>query len=85
MNNSIEIIGYISAILTTAAYVPQTWKTIVTRQTKDISLHMYIMMVLGICGWGVYGVYIGSFPIIIANAVSLVLTLTILTMKIVHK
>jgi MtN3 and saliva related transmembrane protein len=85
MNVYIEIIGYVSAVLTTVAYVPQTWKTIVTRQTKDISLHMYILMTLGICGWGVYGIFINSIPIILANGVSFLLTLSILIMKIIHK
>lgn len=80
-----EIIGYIGAILTTMAFVPQTIKTIRLKQTKDISLLMYIIFVLGISFWFVYGILINSMPIILANLVSFCLSGTILILKIKYK
>jgi len=81
----IEIIGYIGAILTTLAFVPQAIKTIRYKHTKDISLLMYIIFVIGISFWFAYGVLLNSMPIILANAVSFCLSGTILILKIKYK
>ena len=78
----VELIGYIGAFMTTAAFFPQTWQVIRTRDTRSISLAMYILFTLGICFWLVYGVMIASFPVTIANAITLVLSSIILYMKV---
>ncbi len=78
----VELIGYIGAFMTTAAFFPQTWQVIRTRDTRSISLAMYILFTLGICFWLIYGVMIESFPVTIANAITLVLSSIILYMKI---
>ena len=77
----VEIIGYIGALLTTAAFFPQTWKVIRTRDTHSISLAMYVLFTAGICFWLVYGVLIESIPLLIANTITLVLSSVILVMK----
>lgn len=77
-----EIIGYFAAIFTTAAYVPQTIKIFRHRHTASLSLWMYVMISIGIAAWLVYGVMIESPSLIAANGISLVLTLSILAMKI---
>jgi MtN3 and saliva related transmembrane protein len=79
---SVEIIGYIGAFMTTAAFFPQTWKVIRTRDTRSISLAMYVLFTGGICFWLVYGTMIESIPVVIANAITLVLSSMILFMKI---
>ena len=78
----IEIMGYLAAFLTTAAFLPQTYQTIKTRDTKAISLAMYVLFTLGIALWLAYGLLIGSWPLIFANAITFVMALTILIMKI---
>jgi len=78
----ILILGVAAAICTTAAFLPQAIKTIRTRHTKDISLGMYLLMVIGRSLWLTYGIFIGDLPIIIANSVTLLLAGAILTMKI---
>jgi len=78
----VEIIGYIGAFMTTAAFFPQTLQVIRTRDTRSISLAMYVLFTLGICFWLVYGVMIDSIPVTIANAITLVLSSIILWMKI---
>jgi MtN3 and saliva related transmembrane protein len=76
------IIGYIAGTLTTVAYLAQVVRTLKHRRTKDISLGMYLMLCSGIGLWLVYGIFIHSWPVIIANAVTLVLSGTVLVMKI---
>lgn len=77
----IEIIGALAATITTLCWVPQAIKVLRTRETAAISLVMYLMLALGITLWLVYGVLIHSWPLIGANAVTLVPVLLILAMK----
>lgn len=83
--NLITLIGLCAAILTTIAFVPQAIKTIRTKHTQDLSLFMYSIMTLGILLWLIYGIYTNDLPIIFANAISIVLSGTILVMKIRYK
>ena len=73
-----EIIGFIAAVCTTFAFLPQVIKVWKTKQTKDLSLRMYTVMFIGICLWFVYGLRINSLSIILANIVTGVLVFTIL-------
>ena len=77
----IEILGYTAAFLTTAAFFPQTYKTIKTRDTKAISLAMYVMFTLGIALWLGYGIFIESLPLIFSNSITFVMAGTILVLK----
>jgi MtN3 and saliva related transmembrane protein len=78
---SIELIGAIAAVITTLCWVPQAIKVIRTRETAAISLTMYMMLALGVAMWLAYGVLIMSWPLIGANAITLVPVLAILAMK----
>lgn len=77
-----ELVGYIAATLTTASFVPQAWKVFKTRRTDDLSLLMYSFFTLGVALWMVYGFWIGSMPVALANSVTLMLAGYILVMKI---
>lgn len=74
-------IGYIAATLTTASFVPQAWLTFKTRNVSGISLGMYSAFTLGVLLWLVYGLFLGAWPIVVANAITLVLAISILMMK----
>jgi len=74
-------IGSIAATLTTTAFIPQVWQVWRTRHTKDISLGMYIIFTSGVLMWLSYGVMLGAWPIIIANAMTAILAGTVLLMK----
>ena len=76
-----ELTGYLAAALTTLAFVPQVRKTLRTRDTRAISLGMYLMFSAGVALWLAYGVLIGAWPIILANGVTLVLASTVLWHK----
>jgi MtN3 and saliva related transmembrane protein len=78
---SAELVGYIAAILTTLAFVPQAWQAWRTRDTSGISLGKYALFCTGVALWLVYGLLLGAWPIIIANAITLALALAILLMK----
>ncbi len=80
----ISLIGYTAAICTTAAYLPQVMRAWRTKSTADISLGMFSLMSLGVALWIVYGISIGSVPVIAANGVTLVLTSAILFLKLRH-
>jgi MtN3 and saliva related transmembrane protein len=75
-------VSALAAILTTAAFVPQALHIIRHRETKAISLVMYVAFASGVALWLVFGVLIGNWAIIISNAITLVLTLAIVGMKI---
>lgn len=78
----IDVTGYAAAFLTTAAFVPQAWKSWHSRDLSGISLPMYAMFTLGVALWLVYGLMIGSLPVIIANAITLILAAVVLGLKI---
>jgi MtN3 and saliva related transmembrane protein len=76
-----QLIGYIAAILTTLSFFPQAIRTIKTKDTSGLSLLMYGLFTIGILFWLIYGIQLGELPIILANAVTLVLSSIILGMK----
>jgi len=80
-----NIIGFAAALLTTFGLLPQTIQAWKSKQTKDISLAMYLIMVSGITLWLVYGLLLNDGPLIAANSVSLIFASTTLYLKIKHK
>ena len=76
-----EFIGYPAAVLTTAAFVPQVWKSWRTRDLSGVSLPMYALFTLGVALWLAYGALIGSWPVMMANGITLVLAGMVLWLK----
>jgi len=85
VNLPTEMIGTLAALITTLCWVPQLWQIFHTRDTKSISFASQGAFAVGISLWLVYGVLIDSWPIIIANAVTLIFILTILMLKMRYK
>lgn len=79
------LFGYSAAFLTTIAFIPQAWQSWRTRDLSGISLPMYALFTLGVALWLGYGVEIGSLPVIVANAVTLVLASMVLWLKVLEK
>ncbi|MBF6608958.1 MAG: SemiSWEET transporter [Flavobacterium sp.] len=77
----IQIVGFAAALFTTAANIPQAYKIIKTRSTKDISTMTYSMLFLGLVLWLIYGIANNDLPIIIANAVAAAIAGIILVLK----
>lgn len=79
-----DLLGYLAASLTTASFVPQALLTLRTRDVRGISLAMYGAFTLGVALWLTYGLALRQWPIVVANAVTLALSATILVVKVVE-
>ena len=78
-------IGATAATLTTASFVPQVLHTLRTKDVSGISLSMYSAFTLGVALWLVYGLLLGAWPIVIANAITVSLATCILFMKLRYR
>ncbi len=76
--------GFIAGALNTFSYLPQVMKIWRTKETKDISLLMYIALTVGTTLWFVYGIELGQAPIYVANGITLLLSGSILYLKVRH-
>lgn len=77
----IDAVGLTAATLTTLCWLPQAIKIIREKETRAISLPMTAILALGVLLWLIYGLAIGDWPLIGANAVTLALVLVIMVMK----
>ena len=80
-----DLIGSAAACMTTLSFVPQAWLTFKTRDVSGVSLGMYSVFTVGVALWLAYGLLLRSWPMVIANAITLVLALMILAMKLVYR
>ncbi len=77
----IEWTGYAAATLTTLSFVPQAWLMLRTRDVSGISTGMYSVFTLGTALWLAWGLQIGVWPVVVANAITLTLAASILAMR----
>jgi MtN3 and saliva related transmembrane protein len=77
----VEWIGFLAAFCTTVAFVPQLVRVVKLKSAKDISLGTFLLFTFGVAMWLVYGLYVGSKPVIASNSVTFCLSLSILVMK----
>ncbi|MBQ0817987.1 MAG: SemiSWEET transporter [Methyloceanibacter sp.] len=75
------LVSAIAATLTTVAIVPQAIHILRLRETQAISLQMYLVLATGVAFWMIYGFMIWNWAMIIANAITLTLTIAIIAMK----
>ena len=75
------LVSSLAATLTTVAFVPQALKVIQRKETKAISLAMYLAFATGVAFWLAFGVMIWNWPMMIANSITFALALTIIGMK----
>lgn len=83
--NLIDALGFLAGVLTTISFVPQVWHSWTTRDLSGISLRMYVLFTMGVALWLIYGIAVGSWPISIANAVTLLLAGFVLALKLTRK
>lgn len=76
------LLGFAAGLLTTVAFVPQVVKIWQAKSARDVSLHAFAAFTLGVCLWLAYGIVKQEPPIILWNAVTLVLAGAILAMKV---
>jgi MtN3 and saliva related transmembrane protein len=78
---AVEDLGFVAAFCTTAAFVPQLMRVLKLRSAREISLPTFLMFSIGVFLWLLYGIYTGSKPVIASNLVTLVLSVSILILK----
>jgi len=77
----IDVIGYCAATMTTISFLPQLIRVVKLKSARDISLGMFLIFTVGTAGWLTYGVLSHSAPVWIANLVTLILSGSILFLK----
>ena len=77
----LTLAGYLAAVLTTVSFVPQLIRVWRLRSARDISLTMFLVFSLGVFLWLIYGISLHSIPMMLANGLTLALSLTILILK----
>ena len=82
MTDPTMLLGLVAGFLTTIAFVPQVWKTWKSKSAKDVSLPAFIAFAAGVALWIAYGILKSELPIVIWNAITLVLAIMIVMMKI---
>lgn len=80
-HSAVDLIGYFAAACTTLSFLPQLLRVLKLRSAREISLGMFLVFSLGTALWLTYGMSIHSWPVIVANAVTLVLSISILVLK----
>ncbi|MEH2271644.1 MAG: SemiSWEET transporter [Nostoc sp.] len=81
----LTVLGLAAATITTISFLPQMFKTWQTKSAKDVSLVTLMTFISGVFLWLIYGIYLQSLPIILANAVTLIFNLIILWLKIKYR
>lgn len=74
-------IGLAAGALTSIAFIPQVIKIWHTKHADDVSASMFVIFTVGVALWLIYGIQAGALPVVLANAVTLVLALVILILK----
>ena len=82
--NYVDLFGFLAALLTTIAFLPQLLKTWQTKSADDVSLIMLILFIIGLICWIIYGSKIHSTPILIANIITFIFNFSILILKITY-
>ena len=80
-----DLIGAIAGIFSTLSFLPQAIKVWRTGSTKDLSLGMYVLYTSALILWELYAWLIQSWPLLVTEAFTLVLSLYILGMKVLEK
>lgn len=80
----ISFTGIVATVTSTIAFLPQAIYVIRTRDTKSLSLSMYIVFVISVLSWEIYGILIKNLPIVIANIVCLIASSIILVYKLME-
>lgn len=80
--NLVDTLGITAGFVSTLAFLPQVIKICRTQSTKGISLGMYILYSLGLILWGIYAYLIQSWPLLLTEIITGLMTFYILVMKV---
>lgn len=80
-----QIVGYSAAFFGTTVMLPQVIKTWKTKKAEDVSLIMSFFYFMNCLLWLIYAVLISSGPLLLTNAVALVISVVQITLKIMYR
>jgi len=83
--DTLLILGFAAGTLTSLAALPQLIKSLKTKRTKDLSLGMFSVLTVGLILWILYALFTKDVPLVLANIVTLIITVSILFLKIKYK
>jgi MtN3 and saliva related transmembrane protein len=75
------VCGVAAGLCSMASFLPQIGKIVTSRSAEGVSLKMFAVTVTAFVLWTIYGLLLGSWPIALSNAVCLVLSLTIVVLR----
>ena len=79
------IIGILAGILILSGWVPQIAKGYRTKKLNDVSSYLMILIFAGAVLWLIYGMAIDDVYIIGVNIAAMILTTTVLAMKLKYE
>jgi len=79
------VVGLSAGTLCMISFIPQLIKVYKQKHARDLSLATFCMFTGGVFLWLVYGIIIGSIPIIITNSIMTLLTFVIVILKLTYK
>ncbi len=79
------VLGLIAGTITTFSFVPQVLRTWKLKETKDLSLSMFLCLAVGILLWIAYGFIKMDLPVMLANGVSFILVIVVIFFKVKYK
>ncbi|MDG1287114.1 MAG: SemiSWEET transporter [Rickettsiales bacterium] len=79
-----QIIGYLGTLAITVCYIPQVLHTYRSKDVTGISLGMYCALATGVALWLFYGILKSDIPLMLCNSISLLMIISILTMKVLY-
>jgi MtN3 and saliva related transmembrane protein len=82
---TVTLLGTFAALCSTVSFTPQAVKIIRTRETKDISVWMYCLTVIGFAAWAIYGVMLSQWPLVVSNGICFALSGFILAMTLLPR
>lgn len=80
-----DILGYVAAVGTTGAFIPQAYKVFKTKKTDDLSTGTFLLLSTGVILWCIYGFLVNSLPIIMANGITFLMVFYILVIMVKQK
>ena len=81
----IQYLGYVAGVLTVGSFLPQVIRAWRTKQTRDLSLAMFALLVTAGSLWMLYGIVNADWPVVITNAGMVALNLALAVAKVRYR
>jgi MtN3 and saliva related transmembrane protein len=78
----VDSVGFAASFCTTTAFVPQLVRVLRLRSAREISLPTFLLFSCGVFLWVLYGIWAHSTPVTVSNALTLIVSVSILILKV---